>query len=342
MSGPLRFGMVGAGAIAQSYVEVFRGCEEARLAAVADVREEAARSTAEELECPPYSSYEDMIAAEPLDAILVCTPPATHHDVCLHALERGVAVLCEKPLTLDVAAARRLLDEAARRRTMLTMAAKFRYVEDVVRAKAIVASGILGELVLFENAFASRVDMSGRWNADPSLSGGGVIVDNGTHSVDIARYFLGAIVQVMAVEGKRVQALPVEDTAQIFLRSEGGVMGTVDLSWSLDKELASFITIYGSHGIVQIGWQRSRYRQLSSSDWVTFGEGYDKIDAMRRNVVNFARALRGEEELLITAEDALASVQVVETAYASLREDHWVRVAAREDGLRAVDGTATP
>lgn len=336
MSAPLRFGLVGAGGIAQSYVQVFEPYESAGIVGVADTRVEAARSTAEELGCPAYGSHEEMLGAASLDAALVCTPPATHHDICLHFLEREVPVLCEKPLTLDAGSARHLLEVADRKSTTLTMAAKFRYVEDVIHAKAVVTSGILGELILFENAFASRVNMAGRWNSDPAVSGGGVIIDNGTHSVDVARYLLGPIAELMAVEGKRVQGLPVEDTAQLFIRSVDGVMGTIDLSWSIDKELDNLIKVYGTHGMIEVGWRESRYRQTSSPDWVVFGEGYDKLSAMRRNVDNFCRSLRREEPLLITAKDAMASVEVVETAYASLRENHWVPVAADEVGLRSV------
>ena len=121
----------------------------------------------------------------------------------------------------------------------------------------------------------------------------GVLIDNGTHSVDIIRYFLGPIAEVLAVEGKRVQTLAVEDTVQLFVRAASGARGTIDLSWSLDKERDSYIEIYGSNGTVRVGWKESKFRQATSHDWVVFGSGYNKIGAMRAQVENFCRALRG-------------------------------------------------
>jgi predicted dehydrogenase len=139
------------------------------------------------------------------------------------------------------------------------------------------------------------------------------------------RYFLGPLAEVMAVEGKRVQALEVEDTARMFVRSTHGVYGSIDLSWSLHKELDSFIDIYGSEGTLRVGWKESRYRR-AGGDWVRFAGGYDKVDAFRRQVDNFARALAGEEPLVITAEDAIASVEVIQAAYASMSRNDWIVV----------------
>ena len=326
MAKPMTFALVGAGAISQSYAQALRGCEMAQIVAVADVREQAAQALAEDLGCASYDSHEKLAAAGEVEAAIVCTPPATHPAICRAFLERGIPVLCEKPLAVDSRHARELLEVAERAGVVFTMASKFRYVDDVVRAKSIVASGLLGEMVLFENAFTSRVDMTRRWNSDPRIGGGGVLIDNGTHSVDIVRYFLGPIEAVSAVEGKRVQGLPVEDTVRLFVRTTEGVLASIDLSWSLNKELESYIDIYGSNGTVRVGWKASRYRPTSSPDWIPFGKGYDKVEAFRRQVENFCRAVRGQEPLLITAADALASVEVIEAAYESLRHDDWVSV----------------
>jgi predicted dehydrogenase len=328
MPDPVRFALIGVGGIAQSYAQAFETCNGCvKLAAVADVRPDAAAAFAERFRCPAFPSYRAMAEQSgKLDAVIICTPPSTHEEIGLHFLERKMHVLCEKPFTLTSASARRMLHAADDAGVLLTMASKFRYVEDVVRAKSIVTSGILGEVILFENAFTSRVDMTNRWNSKPEVSGGGVLIDNGAHSVDLMRYFLGPLSEVQVIEGKRVQGLPVEDTVRIFVRSTAGVMGSIDLSWSINKELDSYINIYGSHGTVLVGWKESKYRQLASRDWVVFGKGYDKVQAFASQILNFARAIRGQEMLRITAEDGLASVEVIEAAYQSLREEHWTTV----------------
>ena len=105
-----------------------------------------------------------------------------------------------------------------------------------------------------------------------------------------------------------------------------GVPGTIDLSWSINKELDSYLNVFGTHGTAMVGWRESKYRQHSARDWVKFGNGYNKVQAFRDELGNFARACRDGEPLLITAQDALASVQVIEAAYRSLREPHWTRV----------------
>ena len=327
MDPKLRFGLVGAGGIAQAYAQAFRRTEIARVVAVADVREDAARALAEGLGAQAYDSYAAMARRARLDAVIVCTPPVTHAEVCQYFLEHQVHVLCEKPFTIDGRSARRLADTAARAGLKLTMGSKFRYVQDVIRAKSIVASGILGEIILFENAFTARVDMARRWNADPAVSGGGVLIDNGTHSVDIARYLLGPIAEVFAVDATRRLDLPVEDSARLMLRSAGGTVGAITLSWVLESFSNTYLELLGSEGSLRVGYSRSRFRQSSSPQWIEFGAGYNKIIAHSRQLENFAGALRGTAELIVTPADALASVSAIEAAYASIASGSWSPVS---------------
>lgn len=320
--------MVGAGGIAQSYAAAFRDCQAAKLVAVADVREEAAQAIAQTLNAASYGSHAEMCEEEQLDAVIVVTPPSTHGNIVTDLLHLKLHVLCEKPLTVDSATARLMFSVAGEVDRKLTMATKFRFAEDVVRTKSLISSGILGEIILFENTFTARVDMSSRWNSNPAISGGGVLIDNGTHSVDIVRYLLGPITELQVVEGRRVQQLPVEDTVRMFVHTQVGVMGSIDLSWSINKEQPNYISVYGSQGTVHVGWKESKYRRSQDDQWIVFGQGYNKVQAFKGQIENFARAVKGQDKLLVTADDAIASVDVIEAAYHSLKHSQWQPVSA--------------
>jgi predicted dehydrogenase len=322
----LRLAIIGAGRIASAYAEIVGSCTEVEAVGVADADPAAAKRLAVELDCEAYDSHLGLIETARPDAVIMCTPPVTHHEIATDCLRSQVNVMCEKPLATNMTDARKMLAVAASSSAILTMASKFRYVSDVQAARDLVVAGDIGDVVLLENTFASRVDMSQRWNSQPEIAGGGVLIDNGTHSVDLIRYFLGPITEVMAVEGRRTQGLAVEDTAQLFLRSAEGVRATIDLSWSLNKEREWFLEIYGTEGTVQVGWGRSRMRLGDDADWTALGTGYNRQQAMRDQLANFAGAILGREELRIDCTDAIASVEVIEAAYRSLRHDAWVGV----------------
>jgi predicted dehydrogenase len=334
----LRLGLVGAGRISGAYADALSGLECAQVVGVADVRQEAAAALARNFDCPAFASHEALAGAVGPEAVVVCTPPDTHAPIASFFLEQGVHVLCEKPFALDSSTARAVVEAADRSGAIVTMASKFRYVEDVRKAREIVLSGVLGELTLFENCFTAKVPMAGRWNANPAISGGGVLIDNGSHSVDILRYFLGPIVEIKAWEGRRSQGLGVEETVRIFLRAAGDVLGYVDLSWSIAKDRPSYIEIHGDRGVLTVGWKESRYRLFGQGEWTVFGKGYDKVAAFQSQLRNFCGAVRGDENLVITAEDALASVAVIEATYAALQLEKWTAVRKspqREAGAAA-------
>lgn len=322
----VKLAIVGAGRIASAYAQIVGLCSSAEIVGVADSDPLSAKTLASELGTEAFESHVSLIETARPEAVILCTPPATHPDIAIDLLSNQTSVMCEKPLATSPAEARRMLAVAASSNAILTMASKFRYVTDVLEARRIALSGQVGDIILVENTFASRVDMTDRWNAVPEISGGGVLIDNGTHSVDLIRYIVGPISEVMAVEGRSTQGLAVEDTAQVFLRSASGVRATIDLSWSLNKERDWFLEIYGSSGTIQVGWRQSRYRIGEVGDWVVFGTGYDRDQALGAQVANFIAAIERKETLLINATDAIASVEVIEAAYRSMARDGWASV----------------
>ena len=325
----LNFALIGCGQIAQTHLQAISSIPECRLKGVVDIKKDAAQNIAHQLKCKAYKDYYQVINDNHIDAVIICTPPNTHAEIAKFFLENGVHVLCEKPLAVDSEQAGLMLKAAEENDRILMMASKFRYGEDIILAKSLISSGILGEIILFENVFCSKVNMCDRWNCNKEIAGGGVMIDNGSHSIDIARFLLGPIEKVWAEEGKRVQRLSVEDTAHLYFKTQSGVHGDIDLSWSIHKERDSYVDIFGTEGMLSIGWKCSKYRQSEKNDWVFFGNGYDKLSAFKRQIKNFVGTIKGKEAPLINGIDSLESVRVIETAYLSLSMDKWLVVDGR-------------
>lgn len=328
---PLRIALVGAGAISQTHSLALRRTSLCRLVAVCDVNAQAANSLAEPHAAAAHADLDTLLSKESFDAAIVCTPPNSHPEICARLLERGVHVLCEKPMAVGVESARQMFATADASGAKLTMASKFRHVDDVRSAKSLIDSGTIGEVVLFENTFTANVDMRNRWNSNPQISGGGVLIDNGTHSVDIMRYLLGPLTELRVVEGKRLQSANVEDTVKILVRSQAGVLGDIDLSWSISKEQPAYINVYGSEGTIMVGWRESKYRRSQDKDWTVFGHGYDKVQAFVDQLDNFVLGIHEIADFVVSPEDALASVEVIETAYAALSDASWHPIAGQTE-----------
>jgi predicted dehydrogenase len=115
---------------------------------------------------------------------------------------------------------------------------------------------------------------------------------------------------------------------RIFVKSVAGVMGSIDLSWSVNKELPHYLSIYGSAGTLHVGWKESKFRRAGDAEWTVFGQGYDKVQAFSSQLDNFVRSIRGAEPARITLEDALASVEVIDAAYEAMSRTSWMPVAS--------------
>jgi predicted dehydrogenase len=328
MSGVVRLGIVGAGAIAGAYAAAIGQSEHVCLTAVADTNPEAARRLAEPAGAREFSTHRELLASGLCDGVVIATPPSFHEEMVLDFVARGVPVLCEKPFAVEGSSARRMAEAASRHGVLVAMASKFRYVDDLHRARDMIAAGEIGDLRLVDNVFTGVVDMTARWNAVKEISGGGVLIDNGTHSADIIRFVAGPIESVSAVSGPRIQPLGVEDHVFAFLRTDSGVLAKVETSWSLHKDRPDFLGLHGTKGAIEIGWKGSRIRRAPMGPWESFGTGYDKVGAFLGQVEDFAAGVRGRPTAhLGTLDDAIASVDVISAGYASIKDSgRWVAV----------------
>ncbi|MFT4842386.1 MAG: putative dehydrogenase [Planctomycetota bacterium] len=315
--------IVGCGGIADAYAKALQRMPNARLSAVVDPDASArARIAGDD---GSITQHTDIESLPDVDAVLVLAPPNVHESLSCALLQRGMHVLCEKPLAPTVAAAKRMLQCAETAGRRLMMGSKFRYTADVTKARALLDENVCGDIVIYENVFCSHVDMTQRWNAQAEISGGGVLIDNGCHSVDLARYLLGPLAKVQAQFGTRVQPLQVEDTARMLFQSQSGALGSIDLSWSIRKETDAYVRLHGTKGTLEIGWRGSRWK-TTDGEWQAFGSGYDKIAAFQAQLENFVLCISGDTAAVIGDTDAMASVVVIDCAYQSAQQERWVTI----------------
>lgn len=320
----MRLAIVGAGGIARAHAEAIHGMSDCALVAVADTDPAAARRLAEPAGARVHASVGELLAAGGFDAAIVCTPPATHEEVVVALVAAGIATLCEKPFAPTPAAARRMADAASATGTLLTLASKFRFSAGVAACKRLLDAGELGEVTLVENVFTTRLDMAERWHADPLVSGGGVIMDNAPHVVDLVRHLFGELEAVCAVE-LAPRRLAVEESAILALRTRGGLSATSLLSWHADTRRPWYLAVHGTAGSVEVGWAETRAR-INGGDWRRIAAGYAKADCFAALLRDFVGAARGEHPPAVTADDALAAVEAVDASHRSLNRSSWCEV----------------
>ena len=325
-SKPIHLALIGCGTIAKTHLEAIAKVSRIKLCLIQDIRETEGLETAKQNHCDFTKNSEDVFRGKDIDAVLICAPPATHFAFAKQALEAGKHLLCEKPFTTCLRDAEEIKKISEKSDRSVMMASKFRFVKDVIAAKKFVESGIIGDVILSEVIFCSVVNMENRWNSDPTIAGGGVLIDNGSHAVDVIRYLVGPIQSVYAQAGKKTQKSAVEDTARLHFETKDHIIGMVDLSWSLYKHTPNFVNIFGTRGTIEVGWAQSLIWDAKEKTSKVFGQGYQKLDAFVKQMEHFADCIQGKVKPILGIDDAIESVRVIETAYTSIREKKWLEV----------------
>jgi predicted dehydrogenase len=193
-----------------------------------------------------------MLDAGGLDAVVVSTPPATHQAIGVAALDAGLHVLCEKPLANSVAAARQLVERARDTGRVLATGFNHRYFPAIRRVREAVESGEIGALD-HVRGYAGHVGLpelqGAPWLTDPEAMGGGALVDNGIHVLDLVRHILGEVSEVSGLVSERVWHIPgAEDNGIALLRSTEGRIASIHASWTEWRGYRFWVAAYGDRG----------------------------------------------------------------------------------------------
>jgi predicted dehydrogenase len=247
-----RLGFLGVGWIGRHRMRALSEEGLAEVAAVADPQAEALAEATEDAPAAERAESLEELLERDLDGVVIATPSALHTEQAIAALERGLAVFCQKPLARDAGETRRVLAAARAADRLLDVDLSYRHVEALRVARKAIGTGEIGRLHSLDLAFHNAYGPDKPWFTDPELAGGGCLIDLGTHLVDLALWLTGAA--EVAVETARTLSLhghEVEDQASAEL-ALGEVRARLACSWfqPAGGECAFECTAWGSEGAV--------------------------------------------------------------------------------------------
>lgn len=320
MTGPLRVGVIGCGAIATAvHIRVLRGLPGVRVTALADPDAQArARAGRLVRRAALLASDDKLLARDDVDAVVVTASTALHAPMALAALGTGRHLYLEKPIAMTVADGREVAAAAVGTRLVSMAGFNWRFQPLVARAKALLDEGVLGEVRAAKTAFCEAARVPG-WKARRN-DGGGVLLDLGSHHFDLMRWLLG--VEMSRVEASVESRRTEHDVAEVTLVMDSGA--TVASRFSFGVEQAHWIELVGERGTMRIdrqartltvsgvrartmtpaalAWRaRSLVRPLSEPSW-----GY----ALRA----FVGKINGADLDVPTMADGLRSLEIVAAA----------------------------
>ena len=308
-----RFGIVGYGNIAAAHATAIHSSGAAELIAVADPDQRARQAAHERWGCSTYESVGRMLRDAKIDAACVCAPPILHRPLTEQLLTAGVHVLCEKPLSVTGDDARAMVDLAEERQLVIAVSSKFRHVADLVQARRQIDEGAIGRPIFYEVTLCALVPLATRWNCRRVQSGGGVVMDNGTHAYDILTAVLGETPLVTsAIFGIRTINPDVEDTAEILFRTNGDIIGRIALSWTYFTKDLDYLQVQGTKGTLRVGWSASAVRVHGSTDWTPFGSGYNKEEAFGSQLAAFLSRMSRPQR---ASTEVIGALDFVERTY---------------------------
>ncbi len=350
--------IAGIGAVAEMHARALADIDGADLVAGSCRTEETGRAFADEFDCAWYGSTEAMLDSEAVDVLNVCTPSGAHLEPTLAAAERGVDVLCEKPLEITAERIDEMVAAAEAAGIRLGGIFNQRYNPVVRQLHDAVAEGRFGEIAVC-NAYVPwwRDDAyyEGAWQGTEDLDGGGALMNQSIHAIDAAQWLAGAageydddtnpVEEVFAYTDTRAHdddIIEVEDSAVAVLKYRDGTLGQVLGATSMYPGSLKRLQVAGRNGTAEIEedelvtWRFREERDDDPAVRERFGPtegGGGAADPMaidyanhRRNIESFLDARASGDPYLLDAGEARKAVEIIEAMYESAARNESVRV----------------
>src|SRR5579859_1035340 len=249
-----RVALVGAGLIGARRARLAHEHPDSEVVSVADTDFQKARALAAEVGARAIEDWTEAVSDPAVNIVVVATPTDSHAPISLLAFKNGKHVLCEKPLARNPAEAGRMVVVAARRGLKLMTGFNHRFHPAILKSHTLTDEGTLGKLLFARCIYGhgGREGYEKEWRVKPGVSGGGELIDQGIHALDLFRWFLGGFREVNGFVGTLFWPVrPVEDNAFALLRTRQGALAQLHASWTQWKNRFNF-EVYGEKGYIKV------------------------------------------------------------------------------------------
>jgi predicted dehydrogenase len=312
--GKVGFGILGLGAIGPLHAQGVQASKKAYLAAVCDLKEDLCRKYSEQYKAKYYTRYNDMLADKDVDIISICTPPGTHLEQVQEAAAAKKHLLVEKPIEVTLERIDKLIAACRAGGVKLGGIFQKRAFPDFIRIKKAIDEGVIGKLILVDAYLkyyrAQAYYDSPGWRGTYAMDGGGTLMAQGTHGIDLVNWMAGGAESVKGYCGALARRLEAEDTAVAIVKYKCGAFGVIEGTTSVTPGGVSEFAIHGTRGTIKFNengiteWavakddgevaEDDQSRHTYSEKW--HPGHFDQIDDMADAVLHDrAPAVTGEE-----------------------------------------------
>ncbi len=345
------FGIIGAGAIAEVHARAIQSIEGMKLTGIYDIHPEKTNAFGLKYKCKAFPSAEELCRDKTTDIVCICTPSGAHLEPSLTAIREGKHCIIEKPLEISLERCDRIIEEGIKSKVSIAGIFPMRFSDVNITLKKAVDAGRFGNLVMGDAyikwyrtaAYYREV----KWRASLKNGGGGALMNQGIHSVDLLQWCMGEVDSVSAFAASRSHTdIEVEDTVVAALRFRNGALGVIEASTAVNPGFYRKIEILGTNGSAVVEeecirtWkfeteeeeeEDKRIRESFSGEH-TSGGGVSDPKAISdaghiRQITDFIESLDKHRQPAVDGLEARKAVEIVLAVYKSAGSGRTVRIS---------------
>lgn len=332
------FAIIGCGGIAKIHAEAISKIENATLIGVYDNYYQSADNFAKSHNCHAFKDLNELLTCKKVEIVNICTPSGLHAQMAVMAANAGKHIIVEKPMAITEKQIKEVDDAVNRNHVKAEVISQLRFTPAIVLAKQAIIDGKLGRILQAD--YVMRYNRSqeyydnGGWRGTWLMDGGGALMNQGIHGIDLLQYLAGEITNVYAVCKTMARKIETEDTANLLVEYKNGAVGVIECSTCCEPGYPRRITISGTNGSIVIkedeieSWDIDGGHDLESGGGVNVNSDPLNLSSSY-HVLQFKdliQAIESDKEPIVNIEEGRKSVEIILAAYRSSKTGRKVTI----------------